>query len=99
AALGKSVQKTLVIPAGTYIVSAPLVPSSDTVVVVSSGAVIQAKAGTMWKATGIFDVNGVSNVSIIGPGTLDGNKQGNPAGRMFGVQVRGGSSNIWISSL
>jgi len=82
------------VPAGNYLVNAKLTPVSGQKITLHKGAVIKA-AIRDWVDDAIIDMIDVTDVTIEG-GTLDGDRANNPAGRMFGLAIRGASSRIRV---
>lgn len=83
--------------AGTYTINDSLVCRSNQTISLGQGVTIQSAASTPWLDTGIFEVVGVSNVTIRG-GTLDGNKANNATGRCYGLRIFE-SSNVLVDGI
>jgi hypothetical protein len=73
---------------GTYVVNDNIYVPSNTHLYIGPGVTIQGAASKAWISTGIILIDGSGNVKVEIAGIIDGNKDNNPTGRAFGVEVR-----------
>ena len=88
--------KEIFVPAGTYKVSASLVPPTGvTISGVGETSIIKSAASIAWADTGLIQVPVTSANVRVRDLVVDGNKANNATGRSFGIFVKGASS-VWI---
>ena len=80
--------------AGTYAVNKNLDMRDNQSLTLSPGVVLKSAASFNWGQTGIINIVGRTNVTIIG-GIIDGNKSQNATGAVYGVRINA-STNVRI---
>ncbi len=90
-------RQNVLISAGTYIITSPLNVYDHQYLIVGKGATLKARGPLKMKA--MIEVYRAHNVTIEGPGTLDGNKANEPKAGRLGVRVGTGSRWVTVKGL
>jgi hypothetical protein len=88
---------TVAIPASTYLVGKRIELRANQHLTIEAGATLKPTADLVGRA--MLHVEGVSDVLIDGPGTIDGDAATNPTSRRFGIQIDSGASRVTIRGL
>ncbi len=90
--------RNILIPAGTYLIGTQIyIDSSYKQVTLADGAILKAGPTLTWK--GVIRIECATDVSILGPGMIDGDKKTSPTAGRYGIHIGTGAQSVLIKGL